>query len=504
MDAKRGPLGEKGSPLMMRLTYLYLAIPILIFIIGWFHPVLAVIFTAVTVCGLWLALRTAPSIELPAIQKKDLWKVVLVVLMAAVWVFFSGIGQFSFQNTDHSCRNAMLRGLVERPWPVTAENASAPGSEPRALVYYIAFWLPAACVGKVFGLRAAHTFLYLWAVLGVLLTFALILSFSRKFSPLPLVIFVFFSGLDILGVEIYNLYSGVFSLPGPLDHLEWWSNKVIQYSSMTTQLYWVFNQALPAWLVTLAILRQKDNRSLVFLYSLSLLHSTLPAIGLLPIAAYMFIRRCLQQRNPQLSPGQNLRAMCREAFTFQNFFAGGAVGITSFLYLKTNLSGQHVSGLAQSGLFSGHSILHYGLFLVCEVLLYFLVIFPKNRKNGLYYLSLAILLVCPFIRVGYGGDFCMRASIPALVILFLLVSDTLRSCLENRQRLTAVLLSVLLLVGAVTPLHEMLRSVYYTAKDLTDPNYSALAPEDDLFTQGSGENFFGEQEGSFFFQYIAK
>ena len=58
---------------------------------------------------------------------------------------------------------------------------------------------------------------------------------------------VLFSGLDIIGSLLDD---------GPrfrtdwniTTHLEWWAGKY-QYSSMTTQLFWVPNHALGGWLI---------------------------------------------------------------------------------------------------------------------------------------------------------------------------------------------------------------------------------------------------------------
>lgn len=63
--------------------------------------------------------------------------------------------EFTFQNEDHNTRNVMFDMLVEGDWPLVYENPPAEYyGEPVAFTYYLGFWLPAALVGKAFGLAA--------------------------------------------------------------------------------------------------------------------------------------------------------------------------------------------------------------------------------------------------------------------------------------------------------------------------------------------------------------
>ena len=66
---------------------------------------------------------------------------------------------------------------------------------------------------------------------------------TGKKQGIGLLFLIFFSGMDILGA----LYSS--RLPDLLAydamHLEWWTND-FQFSSLTTCLFWVFNQTVGA------------------------------------------------------------------------------------------------------------------------------------------------------------------------------------------------------------------------------------------------------------------
>lgn len=51
------------------------------------------------------------------------------------------------------------------------------GYQMRGLIYYIGYWLPAAVVGKVFGLTAGYYFQYVWAIIGIFIGVVVVNSF---------------------------------------------------------------------------------------------------------------------------------------------------------------------------------------------------------------------------------------------------------------------------------------------------------------------------------------
>lgn len=488
--------GVSGS-FLFGAAYAYLCLPILVFMFGWFRLPLAVLSAAAVAVGFFCAVKDAPPAKIPRCTRENVARIALISVVAVLWVLFSGIGGFSFQNGDHSYRNAILKMLVEKDWPVVITDTAPHFARPVAMVYYFAFWLPAACVGKFLGLAAAHLFLFVWTVIGVLLVFYFVLAYTRRRSVFVVVAFIFFSGLDVIGYGMLEVirkgnWSGGALL---ISHMEWWA-KSFQYSAFTTQLYWVFNQALPAWLITLLILHQKNCRSLAFLFSFALLFCTLPAAGLVPVAMYVFVRRCRDLRVKGESAGRNALFVAKDVLTVQNVLAGGIIGITSFLFLKINASGNHIAFAFRD--FDFKLLMRFGAFIFLEAIVYYLAIFRSQSKNGLLYVSLVSLVCIPLVQVGYGADFCMRASIPSLVVLFLLVVTTLCQCRERGKNLNAVVLCVLLFLGSFTAQHEMLRSLAHTAFGRT------TAKEIDLFQDWARRNFFGEYEDSAFFKYIAK
>ena len=104
-----------------------------------------------------------------------------------------------------------------------------------------------------------------------------------------------------------------------------------------------------------------------------------------------------------------------------------------------------------------------------------------------------MLLIYPFIRIGFSNDFCMRATIPALVLLYLLVVQTFDRGDIQKDKPILVIMIASLLIGAVTPLHEMTRTIVRTASGITK-----VKPDLGF------DNFFGWKEDNSFLKYFGK
>lgn len=468
------------------LVYVYLLLPIAIFFVGWMRWYFALPFVLLLLIACIKAIRSKEQrhiVELTAENKKVIG---LAVVVIGVWVYLSGIGGFMYQNGDQLWRNQIFRMLVEYDWPVVQEFTFPDGVETRGMVYYLAFWMPAALVGKVFGLTAGFFAQAIWAILGVMLVFYLLCRRFNKISIGALIGLIFFSGLDIVGAyianyELIDLYKAM--------HIEWWAVN-FQYSCFTTQLFWVFNQAIYAWILTLMIWQQKDNRKIVLLWSCGLLSCTLPFVGMLPLLIYKMLKNARTNHD-----------WIRGCMTIENVLIGGMVGILSFIYLRSNVSAQVIksvsSGMRREELFV------YFLFVFLEAGVYFLFVYKENYRNGLFWLALLCLLICPWIRVGGFADFCMRASIPWQMILFVMVMEELwrRQASGNRNAYRALM--IVLVLGAVTPAFEIIRPMknaleWYREDKLVVPGF---VEESEVML---APNFSADTEGNLFFNYIAR
>lgn len=536
------------------MTYIYLALPMIAFLLGWCRPLVGIPLAGVCIWSLVLCFRKRENyIELDwELTQADKWRLVVIVAVIFAWVVLSGVGGYAWQNADHAWRNRMLNILVDYKWPPTTTE--------RGFVYYVGTWLPAALVGKILDSDKAYTALFLWILLGVLLVYALICIWRKKIVLWPLIILIFFSGLDIIGSSI--LTEDAVRIWGS-NHLEWWASKqpyVLQYTSNTAQLYWVFNQAVPVWLVMMLLFMDESPKNMIWVSVLVAITSTLPFIGVVPILIYYMFQRSEWYKPKSVVEGWQM--VLHNMASFQNLVGGGSVLIISFLYLMGNDNSTKISavgadgnsaypvllsiwfpwffllglvvlllllgtlvlwGIKQGG---GHVlrkmlftivvftliVLVFGtlrteraggntvyrltftiLFVLLEVGIYLYLLFKNVEDKRLFSVVAISLMVIPFIRIGTAGDFCMRASIPGLFIVMLWCIETLG---KKRMNLRIITLLICLVIGAVSPLHEIKRALINSYGD-----YTIEIVEDERIM--NAPNFSGSLD-TFFWQYIAK
>lgn len=536
------------------MTYIYLALPMVIFLLGWCRPLVGIPLAGVCVWSLVLCFRNRENyIELEwKLSQADKWKLVVIVAVIFAWVALSGVGGYAWQNTDHASRNGMFQILVDYKWPPTTEE--------RGFAYYVGTWLPAALVGKISDMDEAYAALFVWILLGVFLVYALICIWRRKIVLWPLMMLVFFSGLDIVGSHIFtNKQIPIWGT----EHLEWWAAEFpykLQYTSNTSQLYWVFNQAIPIWLVMMLLFMDEPPKNMIWVSALAAITSTLPFIGVVPIMVSYMLRR-FEWYKPE-SVGHGWEMVLHNMGSFQNFAGGGSVLIVSFLYLMGNdnfmtfnvvssdkdsvqpvhqavwfpwllllavvvvvlLLGTLVIWVAKwekerilrnmlyvmvtflmlflffkylgAGQLKGNDIYRLAytiLFFVLEAGIYLYLLYRDVEDKKLFNVVAISLMAIPFIVIGQSNDFCMRASIPGLFIVMLWCIDALG---KKRMNLRIIMLLACLVIGAVSPLHEIKRALVNSYKD-----YEIGIVEDDRIM--NTPNFAGSLD-TFFWQYIAK
>ncbi len=445
-----------ANKILHRITIFYLALPFILFCVGWLRLSIAIPIAALILWMIWKFFTQSPISYSPFPTPQSTFYLLLV---SGAWLLLSGIGGYTFQNWDHHWRNAVLRDLITYDFPVIY---SSPEKGPiQMLVYYVGYFLPAAWIGKLLGWQVANFALFLWTWLGVLLV-TLQLGNALKTSPVKLaLLLILFSGLDSLGALLFA--SDYPTLFPPIQHLEIWSGN-LQYSSFTTQLFWTFNQAVPAWLC-IAFLAdespalaprasagvtnyQSTNLPIspihykLFVYSLCLFFAPLAAIGLFP---YLVIE--LTRHIDFKSPFKNLR--------LDVLLASGIVVLVSFLYFSSNTA-------AQERGFQSIALKDFLAFFLLEGGLLWLLVAPLKWRDRRWAVTGLLLSVIPFIQLGSGRDFVMRASIAPLFYLMVMMGEIIFD--KTSPRLLRVTCYVLLFIGALTPLYEINRSVYRTVQ----------------------------------------
>jgi len=459
--------------------YAFIGLPVFIFLSFYLRMwILGIVFAGVVITFFCLQRRKerrAPDRSgVVRISKRNL---IIYAAVSIVWTFFGGQGGHFTQSYDWNFRNAVFRDLITRPWPVVYPERDS------MLVYYTGHWMVPAFITK--GLAKlgisedalwiiGNQLLWIFTAAGVFIVMLLILCIVRTDKPkrqlmIPL-IFAGFSGLDIVGVIIDRLFFQEVTLGGI--HIEWWSG-FLQYSSMTTCIFWVFNQAVIPWIVILCVLLEKNAGRYVFL---GLCCSLAGPIPFLCVFVYMIVRAVVSAAGAVRRKEFRIAAKCREYFDpvnlisviplllFVKFFStNSAVNSTindnseisgSFLWFKINDVSDPVI------------LRHVILFLILEVMVFFVLIYRRYGKDPVYWTTVILLMIAPFISIGIASDFVMRFSVPALMVLLVLctkalLSDDIKYQLSSKAK---KLLIICLIIGSVTPLTEFARGFYIAAQ----------------------------------------
>lgn len=499
---------QRKTKFVICTAYAYLLLPFLLFAAGWMKNIIWIPVVLLLLYCYVKACQDTPAMWWPELTRENLFKFLVICAVIAFWVYCSGIGRFVYQNDDHPYRNGIFELLVYADWPiknsVAAGGTFPAGATITSLIYYIGFWLPSAAVGKVLGIEAGYYFQAVWAFAGILMVYYFICAHKKKLILWPLLVLILFGGLDVIGCYLRYPDFQTFYLFGH-EHMEWWSEPY-QYSNVTVQLFWVFNQAIPAWLATILTAVQKNNRNLVFILGCLLLSSTFPFVGLALLAAFWAFTRSypLPEHGSIRQRGTVwLKLFIKDTFTIQNVIGGGITGILSAMYLLSNTASTMIMAESRYGSSYDNNIMKYGVFILLEFGIYFIFLYKYNKGKPLYYFLLIGLCLIPPIKVGTGGDFCMRASIPLLFLLLLMVIDTLETAVEKKHRRLLYGLVLALSLGSITAVHEFGRTFQITAERIAagEPVYSYSVSQEDLL---NNINFSGVVNDSFFFRYITK
>lgn len=470
---------------------IYAVLPIIVFYIGWLTPTAALIFSAVAVSGVFFFVKDSGDGEYSFVNT-DVKQVITAAAIALIWCFLAGQGGFIHQSSDHIIRNAIFRDLIRLPWPVVYEG-------DQLLSYYIAHWMIPSAVGKAVlalsgsegaGFLAGRVALFIWSSAGIFIALMLVsvmTAANKKANVLiSSLLFIFFSGLDVIGSVIYNCIGSL--------HLEWWA-EFSQFSSFTTCLFFVYNQFIVSLIMTLCILNEKEPVNFAFLGILILPYGPFPFLGIVMICmikAIVFLTE--KYRQNMLAGG------IRRIFSLQNIIMILAVGLPYGAYYMSNAiisNDVYKDGEIINTGFRFHTELaeyisdgstaniaaflaRYLLFIILEAGIHFVIILLYHKKTHhkdiVFIISSAALLVMPLFQIGIAYDFAMRVSLPVLIymgieFIRLIIAElppkgsykNLREVI-NAKPLLAIA-ALVFLFGAVTPVFEFEREILKTFED---------------------------------------
>ncbi len=403
-------------------TLIYLALPVAIFAGGWLNLPVALVILASLATGIFY--RDKHSEESPVTV--PLWSLLLLCIGCVALCVFAGVGGFAYQDGDYFKHNAVLADLSRREWPVAYSIEHGGSKHPAALVYYFAYYLPAAWVGKIAGWEAMRYSMVLWTAGGLFIVSLWCLKFSRGALWAPLA-FLAFGGLDVfgmlLGLKVWHWMPELW-----IEHrqMEWWTGFSFgNYPSHSNHLFWAPQHALPGFLIAAAALHRISSGTLagcLFLLALSALWSPLIALGLLPIG----LAGLIVTRGKGTFAHSNLAAIPL-LIVSGLFFA--ARGTPDLPFLPVPFGWNDLVPLKLVATF------------VLEVLpwtLLLLIPFHGSKSYRTIVLTCALFLaVLPLWRVGAFNDLMMKASLPSFAVFSFLLLQKFGSA-SSRWRIVAL------------------------------------------------------------------
>ncbi|MBR3627485.1 MAG: hypothetical protein IKN42_01405, partial [Elusimicrobia bacterium] len=426
----------------------------------------------------------------------------IILFFSLLWCYFAGIGGLWYQSSDYNWRNAIFRDLITHSWPLYYNTMDA------ALVYYIGYWLPSAVLAKIFLFISSKASFYIgnnslliYSVFGIFLVFLHVIKAVKVNSYLKvclvILIMILFSGMDIVGFYFVNGHRYVMLFfKRCVWHIEWWTY-MFQFSSFTTVLFWVFNQGIFAWLMTLLFYNNKSKvKNFCLIAVLCFFCAPLPFIGLsVFLAAYtikFLFYGCKRKQIKKYITG---------IFSVQNCISVFVIMPIICLYFISNRSIESngiVNLMSRNNISFYNFILQMLEFFIIEAGIYLFLIAKKYKTNLIFYITLISLFCYPFIKVGGDRDFCMRASIPALLILFILIIKFLFDKYNfKKYKLRYIVLCFCLILGAVNPAIEFARGIRDVVKKRT-----VFVVEDSIKTFEKKESDYKKRHEEKYYNFI--
>lgn len=451
-------------PLLHRLAIVYLMLPVIIWLVGWFEWWLGIPASILIVMAFWQAVSGTWTRKLRAAT-------VAVIATAACWVMLTAAGGvFDAQNGDWLHQRTTFLDLGRYPWPTflpdpLAEFTSVENDSSPLLRYYLGYYIMPALAAQWLGLASLNWAVPIWTWIGVAL---ILLMFTREQRgwgiALAVGVFILFSGMDIMRVipwEGWNWIDldikrgGLLGLSVGRDHIEWdgFGQIRTQYSANTTILMWVPQHFIPAGLYALSMLQLRRHRRFLavsgVLLAAGLFWSAFVPIGLLPLIGVLIWENGIRPflRWPNLLIAAPLAAL------IALYLTSGATNFSSGWIWEAN---------------DWSSVIRWALsfylseFLLLAVLL--LILRPELRREPLFIACVATLILLPLYQFGLSNDLPARASLPSLILLCWYCVETITQYLRTRTYIRwrysfgVACMVAILAIGSATAFVELARA----------------------------------------------
>ncbi|MDR1216834.1 MAG: hypothetical protein LBK25_09145 [Treponema sp.] len=406
-------------------AFVWLSIPVAIFFTGWLKLWLGIPFVILVGLALFSIHKDVKNeVDSPTIKICDL---IIPFAMILLWVWFAGVGGYTYQTSDHHARNAILHDLISYKWPVYYNIDGGKG-----YVYYLFIWLIPSLFGKIFGWGCANFVLYIWVSIGVSLALLLTIFYVKADSKKQLLcvaaILIAWGGLDLLAQPIRD----TFGLGGA-------EPNGIQYRPNTRILMWVFNAGVPTWVCCSLFMHIRKRLGLfVLVCCLQFTFAPVPFMGLFPIMIAAGILNLVVGVRTE-----GIQKTTRKLFNISNI-AGAIIGVIFIIYYSSATDAQNA--VLQIGLplkdYNMGNIIRLLVFDLSGFGVFMIIIFDKYKRSRLYKLIGIILLIIPF----FVREFTMSGSMVVLFMLMILFIEYMFTADKKTLRYQAALTILILCV----------------------------------------------------------
>ena len=382
-------------------SVLYMLLPALIFISGWVSAFPAGIFLCLGIFLIYSQTKHAQG-KLCFGKKLHHRSLAIAILILFIWVLLAGIGGCWYQNGDFAFRNAMMGDLINKPWPVIFPDG-------KIFNYYFSSFLPAAFCGKFTGEFLGQKLMAVWSFIGIALCFLWFLSALKKNSIwLILLIFIFWSGLDIIAISAEKILGG--------------SHNDYKVSGMTVNLLYGFQHAIPAFLWSACLLHPRvSNQMLVVIFAGLLYTSPLDAVGATPLLC----GRILFPFHGLHLSWNSVRKRIKSIMTSPACWISLLFSFPALAFFANNDTTASAERMGWTWFYN--QPLNIILVFACAIIPAS-VGYLSGKKSILYWISVALLILLPLYHVsGLVNDLVHKGAVPASFVLMYYFA---RSCMH--------------------------------------------------------------------------
>ncbi|MEG1009614.1 MAG: hypothetical protein RSF67_07385 [Clostridia bacterium] len=449
--------------ILLRIAFIFMLLNIGIFIIGWLRVYYSIPLFLLLLIVFFILFRMTDKIDEIIIIDFKFLLISMIIIFA--WCVFSGQGGLFYQQGDWEARNPIYHDLIQYDWPVFYSDNSM-------LCYYIGYWQIPALICKILNCNIffSDIILLFYTFFSILLIYLLLIRITKANSVgkqiTVLIVFIFFSGWDFIPQFIHNWKHGLPFINGDLVFSEKYYLTIAnaQYNANSTELSWVFNQAIPAWISACLFIILKDNKRFYAIILLPLIFfSPFVFIGFSFILISVLIKEYIIDKS----------FIWKDIFCAANLLQFSYFIVFLLYYLSNLLTPKmNEAGMQFKFQFINISIIWYLLFVFFEFFIFTMLIYRRYIKDEVFISVNLLLLILPFFVYGKYNDLCMRAAIVPLFILMIYCIDYLLT--SNNWQKYALILALTL--GSSVPIffnyiHGLNELIMYKQK-INDPYFT--------------------------------